>query len=102
MIIAIGLLSLFSYYTHEELEQRRKIQALKNQYELQLENFQDDCDYMISEWEKVNNDPNYVFEFDTNKLAYETNAINFSNYFYIVYIIYFFPFYMLIFSIINF
>ncbi len=85
MIIAIGLLSLFSYYTHDELEQRRKLQAFKEQYEVQIQNFKDDCDYMISEWEKVNNDPNYIFAFDTSKLAYETNATNFSDYFYITY-----------------
>lgn len=85
MIIAIGLLSLISYYTHEELEQKRQVEAYKNYCEIQIENFKDDYNYMLSEWEKINNDPNYVFEFDTSKLAYETTKTNFVNYFIEIY-----------------
>jgi predicted PurR-regulated permease PerM len=44
--------------------------------------FISDYNYMLSEWENTNNDPLYTFYFDSSSLEYETEALNFSQYFY--------------------
>jgi len=81
MIIAIGLLSLFSYSTNQELQLKRKVRDFETECKTQIQNFISDCNYMISEWEKIENDSNYVFEFDSSKLAYNTTHTNFVDYF---------------------